>query len=85
MAEIEKHIQDEDEINKRATNEEVVTFLIGHIDKPCEVRVGEKIYNIRDFYIREAERLLDPNNEKRLTDSKQIERLEKKIREYKPL
>jgi hypothetical protein len=72
------------EIREHATDEEIVTFLIGHIDKPCEVNVGEEVKNIREFYIREAERLLDENTKEKITDPEQIERLRKKIQEYRP-
>ena len=34
---------------------ESVLFLIGHIESPCTVEANGKTYNIRDFYLREAE------------------------------
>ncbi|MBU3934700.1 hypothetical protein KKC00_01920 [Patescibacteria group bacterium] len=71
------------ETRERATDEEIVTLLSGHIDNPCEVNVGEEVHNIRDFYIREAERLLDENTKEKITDLEQIERLKKKIQEYR--
>jgi len=42
--------------NERATDMEYALFLIQHIRKPCEDLEGN---NIRDFYIREAERALE--------------------------
>ncbi|MBU3934702.1 hypothetical protein KKC00_01930 [Patescibacteria group bacterium] len=78
----EKESQKE-EIRERATDEEIVTLLSEHIDNPCEVIIGEEVHNIRDFYVREAERLLDENTEEKITDLEQIERLKKKIQEYR--
>jgi len=79
----EQYKKQEQVMGEGASDEEIVSFLIGHINEPCEVDVGDKTHNIRDFYIREAERLLDGSNEKRLIDPEQIERLKKKIQEYK--
>jgi len=41
---------------EQATDMELVFGLIQHIEKPCEDLEGN---NIRDFYIREAERILN--------------------------
>ena len=85
MSESEPQNQKEEgETVESGTDEEVVTILIEHIDKPCETTVGGEVRNIREFYIREAERLLDEKNKKKITDPEQIERLKKKIQEYKP-
>ncbi len=40
---------------KIATDLEFVLFLIGHINEPCEDLEG---HNTRDFYIREANKVL---------------------------
>ncbi|MFH2136587.1 MAG: hypothetical protein ABII19_03090 [Patescibacteria group bacterium] len=52
-----------------ATDMELASFLIKHIDNPCEDLQGN---SIRDFYIREAERALetiqDPEAKKILED-----------------
>ena len=60
-----------------------VDFFIKHIDNPCGTEVDGKEFNIKEFYIREAKKLLDENNPKRLTDPEQIEKLKEKINEYK--
>jgi len=73
--------ESKDEIEKipeKASDMEVVLFLAGHIDNPCETEVapGEK-ENIREFYLKEAERALsEMTNE----DAKGF--LELKIKEY---
>ena len=42
-----------------ATDREVADFFTIHIDNPCETELYDgQIVNIRDFYIREAEKLL---------------------------
>jgi len=65
-----------------ATDQEIVDHLILHIDNPCEVDVGQETHNIRNFYIKEARRLLDESNKGRIMDTEQIERLKRKIKEY---
>ena len=40
---------------EKATDMALALYLIGHIEKPCEYEEGK---NIRDFYIREAKRVL---------------------------
>ncbi|MGM0628815.1 MAG: hypothetical protein ACQESA_00095 [Patescibacteria group bacterium] len=44
------------EKKEKATDMELALFLTEHINDPCEDLEGN---NIRDFYIREAERALD--------------------------
>ncbi len=44
------------ERREKATDMELASFLIKHINDPCEDLQGN---NIRDFYIREAKRALD--------------------------
>ncbi len=85
MSEKEPRNQQEEEPKERASDREIVDFIIKHIDNPCEVNIGEEVHNIREFYIREAERFIDENNKGKITDPEQIERLRKKIQEYKPL
>lgn len=48
-----------------ASDREIVDLLIEHIKNPCKVELAQgKIANIRDFYIREANRLIPTlNNE----------------------
>ncbi|MFH0712608.1 MAG: hypothetical protein V2A55_02030 [Candidatus Jorgensenbacteria bacterium] len=58
---------------------EFAGFLMKHIDNPCEVEVAPgDIGNRRDFYLREAERLLG-----RMTDPEAKKILQAKIVEYK--
>jgi len=58
---------------------EFAGFLMKHIDKPCEVEVAPgDVRNRRDFYLREAEQLLD-----RITDPKVKKVLQSKISEYR--
>ena len=64
---------------KIATDLELAMFLIGHIDNPCEVEVEHgRTENIREFYIREAEKVLTT-----MTDPQAKELLESKVQEYK--
>jgi len=44
------------EKKEKATDMELVQFLIGHINNPCEDSHGN---NLRDFYIKEAKKVLD--------------------------
>ena len=67
-----------EKIPEGATDLEIALFLIGHIDNPCEGEVSAgQIENIRDFYIREAERML---SQMESSDAKHL--LELKIKEY---
>lgn len=59
-----------------ATDIEVANFLAGHIEAPCEDLQGN---NIRDFYIREARKVLPT-----MTNEFAKEILEKTIRKYTP-
>jgi hypothetical protein len=68
---------------QEASDTEITDFLIYHIDNPCTVNVGGRTENIRQSYIREAERLLDESNKNRLTDPNAIRRLKAKIAQYK--
>jgi len=62
-----------------ASDIELAMFLIKHIDNPCQVEVEPgRIENIREFYIRAAERALDE-----MTNPEAKKLLEFKIREYK--
>lgn len=64
---------------ERATDIEVADFFIHHIDNPCETEVEPgKVENIRGFYLREAESLLD-----KLGNPYAIKLLEDKIEEYR--
>lgn len=46
-----------EKLPEEATDMELAMFLIGHIDNPCEAEVEPGVKeNIRDFYIREAEK-----------------------------
>ena len=45
-------------IISKASDIEVAVMLSGHIENPCTCESNGKVYDIRDFYIREAERLL---------------------------
>ena len=55
---------------EEATDMELASFLLKHIEKPCEDLHG---HNIRDFYIREAEGVLQtlkvPEAKKLLEDA----------------
>ena len=63
----------------KATDMEAVSFFSFHIDNPCEAEVSPgEMKNIRDFYIREAEKTLE-----KMTNPFAIQILEDKIREYK--
>jgi hypothetical protein len=44
------------EKKEKATDMELAVFLAYHIDNPCEDLSGN---NIRDFYVREAKRVLE--------------------------
>lgn len=64
---------------EKATDMEITDFLSEHIDKPCEVEVYPgQVENIRDFYIREAERILPT-----FVDPEAAKKLQEKINEYK--
>ncbi|OGI94719.1 hypothetical protein A3I84_00270 [Candidatus Nomurabacteria bacterium RIFCSPLOWO2_02_FULL_36_8] len=43
---------------EKPTDMQIVLFISGHIMEPCK---DEKGNNIRDFYMREAQRYLDEN------------------------
>jgi hypothetical protein len=43
---------------ERATDQEAVDWLIGHIEEPCGVNVAGTMHYIRDFYLRQLARLL---------------------------
>lgn len=45
-------------IEDKSSDLETALFLTEHIKNPCEVYVEGKVENIRNFYIREAERIL---------------------------
>jgi len=66
------------ELTKKSSDMELVSFLSEHIDKPCEVEVSlGEVRNIREFYINIAKDSL-----KKLTNPFAKELLEKKIEEY---
>ncbi len=46
------------DVSEKALDSEVVAMLSYHIDNPCKVGVDGEEKNIRDFYIREAEKIL---------------------------
>ena len=61
-----------------ATDIEMASFLVGHIDNPCEVEVAPgQIENIRGVYIREAKRLLPT-----MTNPEARDLLHKKIQQF---
>ena len=63
---------------EKATDREFTDFLIGHIDKPCEVEVEPGVVeNIRNFYIRLANEEIP-----KMTDPEAIKDLEGKIKQY---
>lgn len=44
----------------KATDIEISIFFATHIEKPCEVEIGEGVKeNIRQFYIQEAQKTLE--------------------------
>lgn len=62
-----------------ASDIEIAMFFSYHIDHPCSAQVGDRVLNIRDFYIREARNILTKFTNQ---DAKTL--LELKIREYQP-
>ncbi len=46
------------EIISKASDIEVAAMLSGHIENPCTCESNGKVYDIRGFYIKEAERVL---------------------------
>ncbi len=66
--------------NKTASDLELALFLSEHINNPCEVDVEGKRHNIRDFYLREAERVLP-----KIKDYIAREILLRKINQYRPI
>jgi hypothetical protein len=75
---MEKNIEPE-KVPEKASDMEIALFLAKHIDRPCEAEVkpGE-IRNIREFYIKEAKRLLE-----KMENPEAKKFLELKIQEYK--
>lgn len=74
----ENNIEPE-KIPEKATDMELALFLMMHIDDPCEAKVEPEVMeNIREFYIKEAEK-----NVKKMTNISARELLEEKIKEYK--
>ena len=43
---------------EKATDMEIALKLASHIKNPCTTLVGDKTYNIREFYLRESRRIL---------------------------
>jgi hypothetical protein len=63
----------------KTTDIEIARFLVDHIDNPCESEVQPgQFENIRDFYIKEAEKMLE-----KMTNPEAKRLLEIKIQEYK--
>ncbi|HOX40842.1 MAG TPA: hypothetical protein PK263_01445 [bacterium] len=61
-----------------ATDLELAMLLMRHIDNPCDVEVAPgRRENIREFYLREAERDME-----KMTDPDAKEMLRAKIAEY---
>lgn len=62
-----------------ATDQELTDFLSFHIDNPCETELydGQKV-NIREFYILEAEKVIQT-----FTDTNAKNALQAKIDQYK--
>ncbi len=68
------------ERERTASDKEVADFFIKHIEKPCELDIGGGfIRNIREFYIREAERILP-----KFTDQDSINKLRTELDKYAP-
>lgn len=61
-----------------ASDIEIAFFWGSHIENPCSVKVGDRIENIRGFYIREAREGIIPA----MKNPFAIEYLEKLIAEY---
>lgn len=59
--------------DKKMSDHDFVSALIGHISEPCEVKGN----NLRGMYIREAQRALDTNT---VQDAVERERLEAVVR-----
>ena len=76
----EQEPQNQGQETPKSIDEQFTDYLIGHIDNPCEFESGGVICDPREVYLEEARKTID---QKRVTDPKQIERLEKKIQEYK--
>ncbi len=69
----------ENKIEKRASDAKLTEFLSFHIDNPCETQLYDgQVVNIRDFYIREAERILPT-----FTDMEAKKKLQEKIDQYR--
>ncbi len=62
-----------------ASDGDVADFLIKHIDNPCkfEIHLGHWV-NVREDYLREAERFLPT-----MTDPVAKDRLQKKVDQYR--
>ncbi|MBU1179189.1 hypothetical protein KKB69_02560 [Patescibacteria group bacterium] len=67
-----------EKIPETASDMKIALFLAGHIDNPCEAEVAPgKKENIREFYLKEARRLLSE-----MTEENAKRFLELKIKEY---
>lgn len=64
---------------EKVSDLEFALFLATHIDNPCKVTVGNAVYNIRGFYLREAKAVLPKIKD---ADARKI--LSDKIRQYEP-
>ncbi len=56
---------------------EIALFLAEHIDNPCEAEVAPGKKNIREFYLKEARKMLS-----KMTEENAKRFLELKIKEY---
>lgn len=66
-------------MSQPAPDRETADFLIGHINNPCEVEVYPgHTENLRDFYLREAERILPT-----MTDPVAQNDLQAKVNQYR--
>lgn len=62
----------------KATDAEVADFFIRHIKNPCEVKISpSEVRNIREFYLREASRILEA-----MTDPVAQEKLQETIKRF---
>jgi len=85
MSEKQPNFKNDMELNPliptEATDIQLVTFLIEHIENPCTVDVGNEqekdIRDIRYFYIEEAKKALE-----KITNPYAKELLEKEIEKY---
>lgn len=62
---------------EKASDQDMVDFLKGHIENPCSADVGGVQHHIRAFYLRELRRLLGT-----MTDAAARAQAEELLRQY---